>query len=82
MRSSYIFTEENKRSKLLQKAVAKMKWRQRNVWQMAEKCSSDMIFFSLRPGILYPIPSSDNHSQTKNVLQFQILKEKECNYTL
>ena len=32
------------------------------------------FFLWLRTNFLYPIPSSDNHSQIKNILQFQIFK--------
>jgi hypothetical protein len=35
-----------------------------------------MFFLLLRARRLYPILYSDNHSETKNILQFQILKKK------
>ena len=45
--------------------------------------SADQLcfFLWLRANLFYPIPCSENHSQTKNNLQFQILK-KDCKNTM
>jgi len=56
----------------LLQAVARMKWNQRNAWQMVEYCSSAkfLSLSSLQPS--FPISCSTNHTQSKNNLQSQI----------
>jgi hypothetical protein len=67
------YRKENLSSRLLQ-AVSKMKY-QKDVWKMPDGCSLAMFSTLLRASLLYPIPSSDNNSQTNKVLQFQKIKK-------
>jgi hypothetical protein len=67
------YRKENHSSRLLQ-AVAKMKWHQRDVFEMTEECSQPCFFLGLRPRLVYPIPSSDKHTQQRKFYNFKYLK--------
>ena len=64
--------ERNRRASRLLQRVARMKWYQRTVWQMAELCGS-VPFLSLtsrRPS--FSITCSETSSRQRNTLQCQI----------
>jgi len=53
---------------LLLQAVARMKWNQRNAWQMVEYCSSAtfLSLSSLQPSFI--ISRSTNHTETQRII--------------
>jgi len=55
--------------------VALMKWHKRTVWQMAELFSTFMFFLLTSPQTSFSISCTENHPQTKNILQPQTPKK-------
>jgi len=55
--------------------VALMTWHSQTYWQVAELCSTlPFLFLTSRPPY-FSVPCNKNHHQTKNILQFHVLKK-------
>jgi hypothetical protein len=66
--------EEKRRPRTLLQAVARLKWHQRTIWEMAEFCSS-ATFLSLASHQSFPSVSfSGSQLKIKNIFKIQMPK--------